>query len=179
MGEIGDIYTPNLDELRPLDRESLRAAIAGIPPLPDEDDPIWNDETTNEPWMQLGRLIVAADLIGEHGWREEVPILFERACLGNPADQMQGIRHGTEKAYKDDVHAFVALLLPLARHERPGTRQWVARELGILRDLNALPALVDLAIEDGVELVRGEARLAISMLAQVHLEAAAVDEVLP
>jgi hypothetical protein len=95
-----------------------------------------------------------------------------RAALGDLNDAMQAIRHGPERAYRDDLDAFAHVLEPLAIHVRPGTRQWSVRELGILRLVRSVGVLRR-AAHDPVEVVRSEAISSLEMLAQRHSEAVA------
>jgi hypothetical protein len=83
---------------------------------------------------------------------------------------MPSLRHGPERAFGDDEAAsqeFATRLEPLARHHRPGTRLWVVRELGILRQLSSLPFLME-RIHDRNPAVAEEALVSIEMLAQRH-----------
>lgn len=54
---------------------------------------------------------------------------------------------------------------PLTRHHRAGCRRWAVRELGILRDPQALDELMS-ALGDEQPLVRSEACVSLSMLEQ-------------
>lgn len=116
------------NELQPLDENAFIEQVNRIPALPDSDDPIWDSEG-EEPRLDLCRLLAAADVLGINGWRNAVTAIFERAALGDVYERMQSIRHGPERAFHDDIASLVAILEPLARHERPGTRQWSIREL--------------------------------------------------
>jgi hypothetical protein len=97
-----------------------------------------------------------------------VPI-FERAARGDLYELMQDIRHGPERTA--EAAELAALLEPLTRLERAGTRQWSVPELGILRQRSSLQPLVD-ALRDDDEAVRREAKTSLDMLGQVHPEAA-------
>jgi HEAT repeat protein len=152
-------------QLRGLGEEEFLAAIRSIPALADSDSAIWDQE---EPWDDAYRLLAAADVIGERGWARSVVPVFERAARGDLYEMMQDIRHGPERAA--GAAELAALLEPLTRHERAGTRQWSVRELGILRQQSSLQPLVD-ALRDDDEEVRREARTSLEMLGQVHLEA--------
>jgi hypothetical protein len=153
-------------QLRGLDEEEFLGAIRSIPALADSDSAIWDQA---EPWEDAYRLLAAADVIGERGWIRGVVPVFERAARGDLYEMMQDIRHGPERA--TEVADLAALLEPLTRHERAGTRQWSVRELGILRQRSSLQPLVD-ALRDDDEEVRREARTSLEMLGQVHPDAA-------
>jgi hypothetical protein len=150
----------------------LLAAMATWEPLPDQGDPRWeSDSDDGGVWAASDRLRAAADASGANGWREVAVRVFEHAADWDLHGAMQGIRHGPEKAFtgKDGGREFAMRLGPLTQHERPGTRLWVARELGILRQLGSLPLLVSL-LDDPHPSVATEARFSIEMLAQRHPE---------
>lgn len=142
-------------------------------PLPDETDPRWSvDPDGAGVWADLQRLVDAADASGQHGWREVAVRVFEHAASWDVYEAMQSIRHGPERAFAGPRQAadFALGLEPLMRHPRAGTRLWVARELGILRQVSSLSGLVAL-FQDPWPAVSEEARNSVAMLAQVHAEA--------
>jgi hypothetical protein len=145
-------------------------------PLPDEDDVRWeSDAPTGAVWAASERLQEAADASGANGWREVAIRVFEHASDWDLHGAMQGIRHGPEQAFAgaDGDAEFAARLELLTRHARAGTRLWVARELGILRQLSSLASLVDLLDDQNLR-VATQARSSIEMLAQRHPNAAQV-----
>jgi hypothetical protein len=152
----------------------LLDAMATWEPLPDQGDPRWQSESDDGGvWAASDLLRDAADASGANGWREVAIRVFEYASDWDLHGQMQGIRHGPERAFKgrDGEREFATRLGPLTQHDRAGTRLWVARELGILRQLSSLPELVSL-LGDPHSSVAEEARFSIEMLAQRHPEAA-------
>lgn len=173
---VGPLIDRFRQELESLDEATFLEAVDRIPALPDSDDPRWT--LADEPWFDLCRLIAAADVVGINGWRSAVKPIYERAALGDVYDRMQSIRHGPEQAFQGDIKSLVALLEPLARHARPGTRQWVIGELGICRSHSSLAVIRD-ALNDPVGEVRDEARCSLEMLAQVDPEAGEVVKRLP
>jgi hypothetical protein len=156
-----------------LDEAGFLAAVHGIPPLADSDSAIWDQVGS---WDDAYRLIAAADVIGERGWIRGVVPVFERAARGDLYELMQDIRHGPERAA--GAAELAALLEPLTKHERAGTRRWSVRELGILRQRSSLPPLAD-ALRDDDEEVRREARTSLEMLGQVHPDSAYLVSRLP
>jgi hypothetical protein len=156
-------------ELRVLDEDAFLAELNRLPALADDDDAVWDQE---ESWDAAYRLLAAADVIGERGWARGIVPLFERAAKGDLYGTMLDIRHGPEQAMAD-VARFAAMLEPLTKHPRAGTRQWSIRELGILRQRSSLQPLVD-ALADGDDEVREQARQSLEMLAQDHPEVAAL-----
>lgn len=162
-------------ELRVLDEDAFLAALDRLPALADSDAAVWDQE---ESWDAVYRLVAAADVIGERGWVRAVVPVFERAARGDLYGTMLSIRHGPERAMLADLAGFAALLEPLTKHPRAGTRQWSVRELGILRQRSSLQPLVDALADDDVE-VREEARFSLGMLGQVHPDVAALVARLP
>jgi hypothetical protein len=150
------------------ERELLDEMV-GWTPLPDDHaDPRWDVE--GDAWEDAGRLIAAADASGDHTWRVAAVKVFEHAAVWDLNGMMQSIRHGPERAFSDDEvgeQEFAALLEPLTTHDRAGTRRWVVRELGLLRQLSSLPFLVA-RLEDQHPDVAEEALLSIQMLGRVH-----------
>jgi len=156
-------------ELRVLDEDAFLAALDRLPALADSDAAVWEQES----WDDAYRLIAAADVIGERGWVRAVAPLFERAARGDLYETMQSIRHGPEQAMGADLARFAALLEPLTKHPRAGTRQWSVRELGILRQRSSLQSLVDALADEDVQ-VHDEAWVSLEMLGQVHPDVAAL-----
>jgi hypothetical protein len=115
-------------------------------------------------------LLVAADAIGERRRLRAIAPLFQRAALGDGYEMMQGLRHGPERAVAPDWQLLTAIMRPLTRDQRAGCRRWAVRELGILRDPQALDDLVS-AQGDEEPLVRSEAGTSLGMLSQAALHA--------
>jgi hypothetical protein len=127
------------------------------------------------PWADLHRLLAAADVVGERRWKHAALAVFEHAADWDVYGRMQAIRHGPERAFLDDadgVAAFATGLEALMVHPRAGTRLWVTRELGILRRLSSVDALLA-AVDDPNAAVASEAVASLEMLAQDHPEARA------
>lgn len=144
--------------------DELIARIEGTEPLPEagDDDPAWLEDST---WERAEFLIAAADAIGERRLLRAIAPLFRRAALGDANEMMQGLRHGPEQAAAPDWPALTAIMRPLTRDHRAGCRRWAVRELGILRDPQALGDLLS-ALADEQPLVRSEACMSLSMLGQ-------------
>jgi HEAT repeat protein len=155
-------------ELRVLDEDAFLAALERLPGLADSDAAVWERQ---ESWDDVYRLLAAADVIGERGWVRAIVPLFERAARGDLYEAMESIRHGPERAMGADPAGFAALLEPLTKHPRAGTRQWSVRELGILRQRSSVQPLVDALADEDAE-VSEEARVSLEMLGQVHPDVA-------
>ena len=137
-----------------MDEAAFLEAVLAIQPLADSDDDVWDDDAA---WETVHRLMAAARVVGERGWRSAVGPLYERAALGDLYEVMRNLRHGPEQAFAGDVDAFAAVLEPLTAYPRAGTRQWAVHELGILRAYRSFPFLLR-ARDDPVPDVRADAR---------------------
>lgn len=160
-----------------ISEQELLAAIDGWMPLPGEDDARWDDiDSPDSSWADAERLIAAADASGEHGWRDVAIRVFELAAEWDLNGMMRSIRHGPERAFSTYDQAgcveFASRLKPLSVHERAGTRLWVFRELGILRQLSSLQYLLDRTRDDDASVVE-EALISIEMPGQRHPQAQA------
>jgi HEAT repeat protein len=145
----------------------LVAHIEGTEPLPDadDDDPAWLDDGV---WDRAEFLLAAADAIGERRLVRAIAPLFQRAALGDAYEMMQSLRHGPEQAVAPDWQVLTSIMRPLTRHHHAGCRRWAVRELGILRDPEAIDDLVSV-LEDEQPLVRSEACDSLGMLGQAEL----------
>lgn len=150
--------------IEPLSDDELIARIEDTEPLPDadDDDPAWLEDAT---WDRAEFLLATADAIGERRLLRAIAPLFQRAALGDAYEMMRGLRHGPERAAAPDWQALTSIMRPLTRHHRAGCRRWAVRELGILRDPQALDDLMS-ALGDEQPLVRSEACASLSMLGQ-------------
>lgn len=148
--------------IEPLSDDELIARIERTEPLPDadDDDPAWLDDVT---WDRAEFLLAAADAIGERRLLAAVAPVFQRAALGEGFEMMQALRHGPEQAAAPDWQALADIMGPLTRHHRAGCRRWAVRELGILREAQALDDLLA-ALGDEEPLVRSEACDSLGML---------------
>lgn len=148
-----------------LSDDELIARIESLEPLPDadDDDPAWLEDAT---WDRAEFLLAAADSIGERRLLRAIAPLFGQAALGDGYEMMQGLRHGPERAAAPDWQVLASIMRPLTRHERVGCRRWAVRELGVLRDPQALDDLVS-ALGDQEPAVRSEACMSLGMLGEV------------
>jgi hypothetical protein len=133
----------------PLSDDELIARIKALEPLPDadDDDPAWLEDAT---WD-----------------RAMTKALHHFVAI---YEMMQGLRHGPERAVAPDWQVLTSIMRPLTRDQRAGCRRWAVRELGILRDLQALDDLVP-ALGDDEPLVRSEACASLGALSQAALQA--------
>lgn len=150
--------------IKALSDDELVARLGELDPLPDADDndPAWLNDAT---WERAEFLLAAAEAIGDRRLARAITPLFQRAALGDGYEMMQGLRHGPERAVSPDWQLLAGIMRPLTRDQRAGCRRWAVRELGILRDMQALDDLLS-ALADAEPLVRSEACTSLGMLSQ-------------
>jgi HEAT repeat protein len=125
--------------------------LAAVPPLADEADPCWNDDGY---WHRVAYTYLALwNVAAKRKLRAAVPLIFDRACFGDPGEVMRNLCHAIEAIVKPDWSALTAPCVAALASPRPGTRLWAAHELGRLRDPSAIPAL-ERAAQDAVPEVR-------------------------
>jgi HEAT repeat protein len=125
--------------------------LAAVPPLADEADPCWNDDGY---WHRVAYTYLALwNVAAKRKLRAAVPLIFDRACFGDPGEVMRNLCHAVEAIVKPDWSALTAPCVAALASPRPGTRLWAAHELGRLRDPSAIPAL-ERAAQDAVPEVR-------------------------
>ena len=147
--------------------EDLLGAIRGTEPFREAEiiDSAWDDPAL---WDRLGLMLAFADEIGRRGLIDGIAPLYDLAPLDDPWEMTQGIRHGPERATKDQPGVLESIMRELVGHPRGGTRLWATRELGILRDAESLGVLRSTALEDPEPLVREEAVGSLLLLTQAR-----------
>ena len=117
----------------------ILAELATIPPLADEDDPCWDDDVY---WHNVAYPYLALwNVAAERQLRAAIPLIFDRACFGDPGEIMRNLCHAVEAIVKPNWSALTDPCVAALASPRPGTRLWAAHELGRLRDPAAIPAL--------------------------------------
>jgi hypothetical protein len=146
-----------------LSDEALIEKITALPVLPDEDDKLWNDDAT---WTDLAYVFVALlDVARERKLSNTIALFLERACYGDPGEMMRGIRHSFEHMVAPDWDALTQICVNLLAQNPPaGARLWTLHQLGILRDTNALDAIIH-ALNDDAPRVREQAVQSLYMTA--------------
>jgi len=114
--------------------DAILAALAALPPLPDEGSLEWAEDAT---WDQAYRYLALAASAASRRLIEAVPLLLERAAFGDPGEMMRGLRHSLEAIVNPDWDALASICIELASSARPGTRLWALDQLGILEDERA------------------------------------------
>jgi len=127
------------------------AEIEQLPPLADEDDPVWND---NGYWINFAyRYLALGDVAAERHLRPAVRLLLERACNGDPGEIMRGLRHVSERIFNPDWAALADVCIELSASKRPGTRLWAIHQLMILDDPRARRVFNN-ALHDEIDEIR-------------------------
>jgi hypothetical protein len=137
------------------------AEIEQLPPLADEADPVWNDETY---WTNFAyRYVALSDVSAERRLRPAVRLLLERACDGDPGEMMRGLRHAWEHIFNPDWVALADVCIALSASRRPGTRRWAIDQLMILDDPRARPVFAN-ALHEAVAEIRDIAVIGLERL---------------
>ena len=143
--------------------EAILDELRALSVLPDEDDPLWNEDAT---WRDHFDVYDALSKIAaERKLRPAVLLLLERSSYGDPYEIMRGLRHTLEGIVNPDWQVLADLCMQAANYPQNGARLWAVRELGVLRDRRSLGALLG-ALSDSAKLVRLEACSSLYMLCQ-------------
>ena len=146
--------------------EAILAELTALPVLPDEQDPVWEDERT---WYELAdRFVALADLAAHRRLYSAIPLLLERASYGDPGEMMRGLRHSLEAIVKPEWHRLTDICIQMAQAPQRGARLWSINELGILRDPRAVPTLIN-SLDDPADQVRVAACQSLEMVCQRHV----------
>ncbi len=160
-----DIIRAMIQQRRGNSDEEILDELAGLPVLPDEEDPAWND---NKVWMEEAYPYLAlADLASERRLKAAIPLLLERACYGDPGETMRGLRHNLERIVNPDWVMLADICINLSKSSHKGARLWAMHELGTLREPRSLQTIVA-ALDDPADLVRHEACHSLIMLCQTN-----------
>lgn len=120
--------------------DKLRA----IPPIPDEDDAAWNQSLWDNavyPYLALWQVVAVRRM------RDAIPLILDRACFGDPGETMRNMCHALEAIVNPNWSELTPPCIAALKSQRAGTRLWAARQLGRLRDADALPALESAAAD--------------------------------
>ena len=139
----------------------ILAEIENLPPLADEDNPVWNEDRY---WREFAyRYVALSDVAAERKMRPAVRPLLERACNGDPGEMMRGLRHSFERIFDPDYAALANVCMELCGSKRAGTRLWAINQLMILDDPRARKVFHD-ALNDELEEVRRLAAVGLERL---------------
>jgi|GEM_PF-2545071 len=150
-----------VNERQTLPDDMIIAELASLTVLPDEDDPIWNDD---EIWSErLYPYLASAEIASTRKLKSTVLLLLERACYGDPGETMRGLSTYIEAIADGDWEWLTEQCIEAAKSPHPGSRLWAVSELRKLDNPRSLPTLIE-AFYDNAQLVREEAFFAIRRL---------------
>src|ERR1700704_5319285 len=66
--------------------DGVVAELAALPPLPDEDDPAWEQDAT---WQMAYRFVALAQVSATRRLKPAIRLLLERACYGDPGEMFR------------------------------------------------------------------------------------------
>jgi hypothetical protein len=122
-------------KLGQLSDAQLIAKLQALPPLADEDDPIWME---NDYWHNTAEVYVAlSEACAERRLRPSILLLLDRACYGDPGEIMRRLRHSLEAIVVPDWTYLADICLGCAHSPRKGTRLWAIEQLTVLDDPRA------------------------------------------
>lgn len=75
------------------------AELATIAPMPDEEDPAWDQDAI---WQEAYRFLALADVAAVRRLKPAIRLLLDRACYGDPGEMLRGLRHAFEAIVKPD-----------------------------------------------------------------------------
>lgn len=137
------------------------AELEHLPPLADEDDPVWKDESY---WREPAyRYVALCDIAAERKMLPAGRLLLERACNGDPGEIMRGLINCLEEIFDPDWTALADACMEMCGSKRPGTRRWAIHQLTMLGDPRARKIL-DRAMNDEIEGIRDLAVVGLEIL---------------
>jgi hypothetical protein len=142
--------------------EELLSELAATPPLADENDSCWQDESY---WQTANLYLALADLTADRKLRPAIKLLLERASYGDPNEIMRGLRHNLEAIVNPDWSYLTDVCLEAAQSSRLGTRLWAISELAILDDARA-KSILEEAVKTGPDEIRLRAESGLRRLAE-------------
>ena len=114
----------------------ILAELSAFPPLPDEDDPAWEQDAT---WQDANRFVALEDVAAARRLKPAIRLLLDRACYGDPGEMFRGLRNACEAIVNPNWSELADICLEAARSARLGTRLWAIDQLAILDDERARP----------------------------------------
>lgn len=150
-----------LEEFRQLTDAQLLARLEALPPLADENDPIW---TAPDYWHRAAEVYLAlAEACAERRLRFSISLLLDRACYGDPGEIMRRLRHCLEAIVTPDWSCLADICLERARSPRMGTRLWAIDQLVVLDDPRAR-SVFEHEVKVGLPLIADIAGIGLSRL---------------
>ena len=160
-------YNVLLQELSKLNDLQIIAELEGVPPLADEDDPVWDQENY---WHTTAELYLAlSDICAKRRLEPAIRLLLQRACYGDPGEIMRGLRHRLEAIVAPNWDRLADICLDLAESSRLGTRLWAIYQLSTLDDARAR-LVFERAIETEQSMISDAAKGGLKRLAHVDID---------
>ena len=150
-----------MDALADTPADQLLTQLAETEPLPDEDDPAWDDDQfwidAALPFDALARVACTRKLL------EAVPLILDKMCYGDPGETMRPVCHGFEYIVNPDWEKLFPHYSKATESARRGTRLWSLFCLARLRSEQARP-IFERCLTDSDDQVRCEAERGLRML---------------
>jgi hypothetical protein len=138
----------------------ILAELSALSPLPDEDDPAWDDEAT---WQRANLFVALADVAATRRLKPAIRLLLDRACYGDPGEIFRGLRHASEAIVNPQWSELTDICLEAARSARLGTQLWAIDQLAILDDERARPVFEE-AIRSAPQEIKWRAEIGLDRL---------------
>jgi hypothetical protein len=126
-----DVMAEKAKRAAATDAEIL-AELTAIPALVDEADPSWTTGQywTSDAWQAASVFEALTEIVTTRQLKAAVPLLFDKACLGNPRGLMSGLHYSLAHIVGDDWLFLQDAAHKATQSSRPGTRRWALKELG-------------------------------------------------
>jgi hypothetical protein len=138
----------------------ILSELAAFPPMPDENDPAWEQEDT---WQEARRYVALSDIAASRRLKPAIRLLMDRACYGDPGEMFRGLRHAFEGIVNPNWSELTDICLDASRSSRRGTRLWAIDQLTVLEDERARPVFED-SIRSDPEEIRWRSEVGIERL---------------
>jgi hypothetical protein len=142
--------------------DEILAELAAFPPLADESDPCWKDDSY---WQTANLYLALAEIVATRKLRPAIKLLLERAAYGDPNEIMSGLRHILEAIVNPDWIFLTEVCLEVAQSPRLGTQLWAIDELVLLEDPRAKPIFEEV-MKNAPEEIRWRAENGLNRLAE-------------
>lgn len=169
MDDDDKLYAELLEDLRSVDDITLLALIEASPVLPDETEENWWHDDTDKNWELAYQFLAFAEVAAERRLVDAIEPLLERVCYGDPGEMMRTLRHSLEAIVKPHYSILTHICIKLVMSPNKGARFWSINELGILCDIEGVPALLS-GLDDPVPNIVVEAVSSLFWLCKQHHE---------
>jgi hypothetical protein len=110
----------------------ILAELAATPALVDEADLSWTTGSywTSDTWRAASVFEALTEIATVRQLKPAIPLLFDKACLGNPRGLMSALHYNVAHIVGDDWLFLQDAAHKATRSPHPGTRYWALKELG-------------------------------------------------